>query len=427
MKNKKDTLEQLNQVEELFLELAACFAHEKKAELLKVPDCLNELAGLAAVHKLSPAVFEVLRTSLPQELLAENALWKTWKSSVIREVLFQSQRTQGFLEIYRRLTEAGLKPLIVKGMVCRSLYENPDYRISADEDVLVSAEEAAVCDKILLEQGYRRGTLDLENLPHEIAYRNPSNGVYLELHFSLFDETSDVFGGLNEAFQSAFEDAVTMKIQGTDIWTLNPSQHFLYLLCHCYKHFLHSGFGIRQVLDIVLMAEKWGSDMDWQHVTSHILEYQMDRFFAGLLQIGTGWLHMDDSVYAYMGQKTPSITEAREHVQDLLLDILKAGIYGSSTRERQHSANVTLAAAKKENAVLRALFPSSQYLKSRYPFAEKYPVLLPAAWGMRIGRYLSEKTKAKSSQADEVQTEAGSGLEIGKKRVELLHKYGLIE
>jgi hypothetical protein len=429
-KQKKKETEQLNQVQELFLELAGCFIHDEKAHLREVPSSLENLANLAGVHKLSPAIFEVLRLSCAKEAFVECEFWSGWRGSAIREIIFQGQRADGFLAVYRQLLEAGVKPLVVKGMACRSLYTKPDYRTSSDEDMLVRKEDVAVCDKILLEQGFYRGKLDFENLPHEIAYRNPVNGVYIELHFSLFDAGSDVFGGLNEVFTDAFESARAVKVQGVDVWTLNPTAHFLYLLCHCYKHFLYSGFGIRQVCDMVIMAEKWGHDMDWPYLQEQIEAFRMERFFRGLLNIGYGWLHMPAQVYGQAGlNAAESLEEAREASLDLLQDILDAGIYGSSTRERLHSANITLAAAEKESGLLRSLFPGMDYMKSRYPFMEKHPVLLPAAWVVRMSNYVWKggRKSLLSKQEESVMAESGNSLDIGRKRVELIRKYGLME
>lgn len=452
VKKQVSGVEQLNQEQKLFLELVACFAHDEKAELGEVPSCLENLAHLAGVHKLSPAVFEVLRTSLRKDALTQHVFWASWKGSAIREIIFQTQRTESFLSLYRKLVEAGVKPLVVKGIVCRSLYSKSDYRVSADEDVLIRKEDAAVCDKILCEQGFFRDKLDLENLPHEIGYRNPGNGVYIELHFSLFEEDSDIFSGLNDVFADVFESAECVRVQDVDVWTLNATKHFLYLICHCYKHFLYSGFGVRQVCDIIIMAEKWGERMDWQYLNEQIKSFQMECFFEGLLNIGYGWLHMDPQVYEYVGKaassqeqqhsnraesvqihvdsgKTvPSMEEVRESALDLVQDILTAGIYGSSTKERLHSANITLAAAKKESGVLNALFPGINYMKSRYHFVEKYPILLPAAWCARFGDYLMNGGLKKTQVLDnEDSTESGNSLEIGKKRVELIRKYGLIK
>ena len=68
----------------------------------------------------------------------------------------------------------------------------------------------------------------------------------------------------------------------------------------------------------------------------------------------------------------------------------------------------------------KALLPSAKKLSGRYPWLEKRPWLLPAAWAARIGTYL--KTRGKYGE----QSPAAS-LRIGKERVELLRAYGVID
>ena len=58
-------------------------------------------------------------------------------------------------------------------------------------------------------------------------------------------------------------------------------------------------------------------------------------------------------------------------------------------------------------------------MKKGYPWLEKYPWLLPAAWGMRIVKYLGGNKKGKKDEP--------SGVEIGMSRVELLREYDIID
>lgn len=108
------------------------------------------------------------------------------KRKTIHDVIFQTQKTEGFCRIYKQLNEAGVKPLVVKGIICRNLYTKSDYRISGDEDILVRKEEFEICDRILLQEGFQRDSLNMDQLPYEIPYLQPQTGVYIELHFSLF-------------------------------------------------------------------------------------------------------------------------------------------------------------------------------------------------------------------------------------------------
>ena len=66
----------------------------------------------------------------------------------------QSRKTGEFLQLYQKLAEAGLTPLVVKGLVCRSLYREPDYRASGDEDILIPAEQFPECSRIFAAVSY---------------------------------------------------------------------------------------------------------------------------------------------------------------------------------------------------------------------------------------------------------------------------------
>lgn len=104
----------------------------------------------------------------------------------------------------------------------------------------------------------------------------------------------------------------------------------------------------------------------------------------------------------------------------LLRDILDAGVFGGSTMERRHSGNITIQAAKsgKKKSVLSAVFPSADSLKGRYPYLRRHPWLLPAAWFSRGVTYLRQDPNAVANGVDSAR--------IGKQRVALLEKYGII-
>ena len=108
----------------------------------------------------------------------------------------------------------------------------------------------------------------------------------------------------------------------------------------------------------------------------------------------------------------------------LLEDVLRAGIYGSADRSRQHSSTITLQAASSRNSaaggILAAAFPSSKNLEGRYPWLKKQPWLLPVAWADRMTAYLREtRTRRDSALADT--------LKLGTERLALLRHYDILK
>ncbi|MDD7593923.1 MAG: hypothetical protein PUJ71_00150, partial [Clostridiales bacterium] len=109
-------------------------------------------------------------------------------------------------------------------------------------------------------------------------------------------------------------------------------------------------------------------------------------------------------------------------VTELLDDILDGGVYGSVSEDRIHSGLITLNAVSSPERgsgshILRTVFPPARELRGSYRYLRTKPWLLPAAWVQRIFSYLG---KGKRVSAEE-------SLRIGKRRVGLLRRYGLVQ
>lgn len=410
----------LTAVQTEFLKILETFMHGNAYHFPEGFTQMEELYHLAGIHKMVAAVYE---QTYREPLFGEPSYGQiagAFKSYTVREVMLQVQRTDGFLRVYQKMCERGVRPLVVKGIICRNLYKKPDYRVSGDEDILVQKSDFTVCDEIFLAEGFKRGEVDIEHLPQEISYIHPANGVYIELHFDLFAEESGAYGHLNQEFSDVWESCISEEIQGVTVWTLHPTMHLFYLICHSLKHFLHGGFGVRQVCDMVMMAEHYGNEIDWTYILERLQALRMKTFWNGLLEIGKQYLGFS----LEKAQYPETMKNGNVDCAHLLLDLLDSGIYGDSTMERKHSSNITLAAAesgKKDTvaSVKATLFPGMDYMKNGFPWLRRYPWLLPVAWGIRLVRYLKN---AKKNTKEEP-----GGVEIGMSRVELLREYDIID
>lgn len=384
------------------------------------PDQWEKMAQLAVQHKVLPLFYEAIR--LLPELAGTEFLAHLGKQSR-QQIILQTQKSYDFLKLYKSLREAGITPLVVKGIVCRSLYPQPDYRPSSDEDMLVMPSQFAACHDVLLQQGLQTGAsyAQLET-DYEIPYRSATSPLFIELHRSLFPPESEAYGYLNNYFLDIFDTAVQVEIDGICVATAAPTDHLFYLIVHALKHFLHSGFGIRQVCDICLYANAYGDQVNWIILMEQCRQIRAEYFVAAIFQIGEVYLRFNPQQAGYP-QQWQMLQVAHE---PLLQDILEGGVYGSASMSRQHSSNITLnavAASKQDrkagNALLGSLFPPASKLKNRYPWLEKNPWLLPVAWAGRILRYGKEIRHSSDNSAEEA-------LKIGSERVALLKEYGII-
>lgn len=417
----------MQQMQELFLQaLGAALKNEQVSwEEPFSEEKWMELFRMAEVHQVLPMIYEAVY-QCPAAQQADPRILAPVRSQMVQRVIMQAQKTGEFLSLYQELEKAGVRPLVVKGIVCRQLYPNPDYRMSGDEDLLIEPTEFWMCHEALLGCGMELSDGEMDAAALETAYEVPYGKrgrlIYIELHKSLFPPESDAYGDLNRFFRETWSRAEEVTVDGVTVRTLGCTDHLFYLICHAFKHFLHSGFGIRQVSDIVLFANAYGAQIDWQEMFAHCREIRADLFAAALFRIGQKYLGFDLEMAHYPEQWQ----EIWVDETDLLLDLLDGGIYGDADKSRKHSSNMTLdaVAAEKQskkagNGVLKSLFPSARSLEGRYPYLRKWPILLPFAWAERMARYGKETMQNKDSDAMET-------VKIGNRRIALMKEYGII-
>ena len=382
------------------------------------------LFQLAQEHQVLPMIFEAVY-ACPAAQSADARLMQLAKRQTMQSVMMQAMKTGEFLALMKHLQAAGVTPCVVKGAVCRSLYPSPDHRISGDEDVLIPPEQFERCHEAMLAFGMQPADPQQDiQTAHEVPYGKPGSPLYIELHKHLFPPESDAYGDFNRFFADAHAHTTEIVVDGTPLTTLCPTDHFFYLICHAFKHFLHSGFGIRQVCDILLFADRYVREIDWTAVLEGCRDIRAEQFVAALLKIGRKYLGFNPN--------TAGVPQAWQEISvdegPMLRDLLDSGVYGGASMSRLHSSTMTLNAVaadrrgrKARGNVLRTIFPSRKALEGRYPFLRTKPWLLPVAWVRRIAHYAVER---RGTGAD---NKAAESLRIGSERVELLRRYGVIK
>lgn len=342
-----------------------------------------------------------------------------FKSSAFRYIFSQIQRTNHFLEVYKKLIEKNIKILVFKGIIFRNMYNNPDDRISSDEDILIKKEDYEKVKEFFLSEGF-----EFIDKGEECAYFSKSTGLCIEVSTSLFSHESKAYGHLNKLFEDVFEKSIKINIDKIDILTLSHEQHLIYIVFHNMKHFLTGGFGIRQVADFSKYIETYGEYINWKKFWSDLKDLNYDTFALNLIEISLKYLGFNDDKITYPDNIT-SFDELKNsqkyyiNSESLINDILDAGVFGASTMDRKHTALMTLDAVedKKKSNRLKAVFPNVNYLKDNYTYLQKCPILLPVAWGQRILSYLK-----KNKTSSYINT-----MELGKQRIELLKEYKIIK
>lgn len=347
------------------------------------------------------------------------------------KVIHQAQRTADLELLLDHLKKAGLRPVIMKGIVCRELYPVPAARPSVDEDLLIRPEEFDAYHRELTAYGFSTSTEPSGfGESDEITYYSTECRMCLEVHKYPFPRNQTAYAHLNGWLEGAVDRAVEQKCGRIVLLTLCPTDHLIYMLFHVYKHFLHGGFGIRLVCDIGLFSEKNIDNIDWDRVRQVCRDAGIYTFSAAVFAVAIRHLLGETSLAAVLDADVlASIDE-----MPLLDDIMESGIYGASTMSRMHSSTITLGAAEKalnrpnsggaKASLLKTLFPPLDYMRGAYPFVRKSPLLLPVGWIVRFFRYLKEHRQARKLKTGDG---AGQTVSIAKKRLTLMIRYGIIK
>ena len=399
--------------EALFLETLRSAIHGESAPL---PEILSreewqQLYTYSWQHRVIGLVAQAL---YPGQALADlPGEWPRFRALARRRTAAQAARTAEFLLLLGELEKMGLRPAVLKGIVCRSLYPDPEQRLSNDEDLLIAPEELPAYHEAMLNCGLRQPEGESYSPEaDELTYVDPERDLYLELHVRPFSPRAGAYAECNAVFEGALERCETLTVYGREIRTLGPTDHLLFMICHAYKHILYSGVGIRQICDICLFAKKYDGQIAWTRVRGGCDRLGISALAAAMFRIGEKYLAIPGpAVFADL-----NVDEL-----PLLHDCVSGGLYGCEDPDRQHSSNLTLDAVEAskrgrgKRGTLRSLFPEPAYMRRKYRYLARRPWLLPVAWAQRIYGYLFRE-KANPARS----------LQIGRERIEMLKQYNLM-
>lgn len=393
-----------------------------KAAVNDQPAYLNEPADFDAILTLTA---EQNLQALVGEKLCEDAafqqsaFYEKAASAILRIVGDQAVWTDAFLQLYREFTRAGVRPLVMKGLICRELYGGLcDHRPSSDEDILVRKEEFDQVREVLERNGWQmerdRVTSKELDAVQEVTFDNVDCGLHIEVHTNAIGLETGIRRQMNEYFTDVFGKAIPVEIRGTTVWTMCHTDHFLFLVFHAFKHLMSGGLGIRQALDILMYQKRFGTEIDWNRVRAALQESDAESFLGDILEIGRKYLGIRSSWD--LPVNCPD---------ELLDDMLNCGLFGNTTQAMCTAASMTYAAADAGDgystwkALWGALFPAREFMIAHDPELADRPWLLPVCWMKRFGRFLRHNRENEGGLATE-------SMEISRRRIALLKKYGVI-
>ena len=399
-----------------FLEIIKYAIHNPEREglpELMEPVDFHGLAMLAKKHNLYPLFHEVI-CRFPEYRNQPDYEQNVYLAMTM--LAQQVKKTDSFLNLYRAFLAANLHPIVMKGIICRQLYgKYGEYRPSGDEDILVRKEEFFQAKAVLEELGYECERPDVTEaqleLLQEVAFYEKESRFLIEVHTNVMGHENELRTRMGDCFQNVFENARVCEVNEVPLTTMSHTEHYLFLVLHAFKHFTLNGVGVRQMMDILLYQEQFGTEIDWEYVETALRENHAAGYLGDLQYIGV----------TYLGCSLPIQYETCAP-ESLLEDMVEVGVFGKRGEADELAGRINLNSKEgKQSAIrtwIRAGFPSREFMINKAPHLREKPWLLPVEWVKRWGRFLKKSKKYDGNLMMD-------GIKKSRKRMELLKKYGL--
>lgn len=337
----------------------------------------NELMNLSRKHKIEGLIYSALNKSRLLENIDEDKV-NELKKEVFFTGVTQISNMSKLEIVFNEFSKENVPVIVLKGLVVREYYPQPEQRSMSDADIFVKAKDLNKSKKILIDLGYTE--VDAE-ASHHIKYIK-SGYPMIELHWHVMKR--DGFSDELDLFEDDIWDrTIEVKVKGAKVLSLGYEDLALHLCMHMAAHLAASGFGVRQIADLVLLVEKKGHLIDWTLFINKAEEFGFKKFIIIMFKICNILFSMDipKEIAVYK-------IDDEEMFESLISTIFDGGVYGKKDMASNFANQVAFNyKCKDSNATIgairryfRFIFPSIETMSDKYSYARKIRILTPIAW-----------------------------------------------
>lgn len=216
--------------------------------------------SLAHSHGIFPLVYRTIKRY--DHLLSEEnqVSMKTRYINIIKQNLLM---TSELIKVMKLINQSNINAITFKGPILSHMaYGDLVSRQYVDLDILVNINDINSVQKLLKDNNYEElHNLDeyqkenLKELVHDIAFVNKTNGINVELHWTL--TSSEFFIDLEKL--EYLKNIKKYNINNNEINIFSNEKLFIYLCVHGYKHLWER---IEWLVDIYYLIEKENIDLE---------------------------------------------------------------------------------------------------------------------------------------------------------------------
>lgn len=223
-------------------------------------------------------------------------------------------------ETYVKLTEGGLRPILLKGQAYAKVYPEATLRQCGDIDLYIGEknyQEAYSVSKIYGWESKERFN------PQAKHYGCSLNGVKVELHKVAGRlPTPSIDRQFQDWSQSQLLSGRTVQIGGKDIEVPTPVFNVVFVFMHLYHHFLNGGIGLRQVCDWTMLLHIHHKDINVAELEKTLKKFRLLRGWRLFTPIAVEYLGLSENECPLYSK------EYRKEADRILSFILYEGNFG---------------------------------------------------------------------------------------------------
>lgn len=360
---------------QLFINILSDHLHGVNTEIANEIDW-DEILKLSKSHQVEGIVYHQCKRFMPPEVL------QLFDNITNTTLYYYANRRAALKVVTKELDMKEIPHVVVKGFSIAKYYPIPALRTMGDCDIIVNRKDMPAAMNVMRSLGYQGIDNDKadswectkNNMTFEIHDRLVSGAEFLKLEQEQFFNEYDAYLVDRE---------------------LDWSFHFLFLIVHLRKHFINSGVGIRQFVDLGVLIQNC-QELDWIWIERKLMELDLLRFtqtciwllgkwFAVESPIGCNPTNRDDDLYEWVTER-----------------ILKNGVFGNDDLRNigNYERNVLIKSEgwmlfRRFKNVIRNTFPPYDYMRT-YPgcnYVDGRPYLLIIAWMHRFFYYYNRKNR----------------------------------
>ncbi|MGN1217898.1 MAG: nucleotidyltransferase family protein [Phocaeicola sp.] len=349
--------------EAYLLHLLGCALHQERP--MEKPEHLDwaEIYHLAKLHSVANVAYYAVEQL---ENRPFDTLFSQWRDQRDKGVVRNLKQQTELNALIAEFSKHNIRCMPLKGSVLKNYYPRQDMRIMADLDILIDPHNANAVKEIMLANGYTCESFGITH--HDVYHKAPIYNV--EIHRFLFP---DRFPQLHTYYVDGFSFGYPSD-DNAYVFCLPPTEFYSLYIAHLYKHYSSSGSGIRSVMDVYVMQQRFKNELSDVNDNISFVSVGLSDFEAFIHKISDDWFC----------NAQPTEINLPEYGF-----ILNSGTYGSLQNRVLNGIHNN---GRWEYLRKRVFLPYGE-IRRAYPVLNKLPFLLPLFWIIRLGKQIKNSKR----------------------------------